>query len=393
LDPRAQRLPLPDSLMGRLVQYVVAHEVGHAIGFPHNMKASYNYHPDSIRKADFLRRMGGHTPTLMDYSRFNYVAQPEDNIPVDLLVPGVGPYDRFAVMWGHKPIPGARTPDDERATLDQWARMQDSMPWLRFSTPDATNDPGNNTEAVGDADAVKSTTLAMKNLKRVSDMLLPVAERPGEDYALLRELYQNVIGQWGRYMGHVAALVGGADTQERYGTGSRFTPVSRARQKEAVRFLGENAFRVPPWLLDQDVLRRIEGEGVVARVRQAQGNVLNQLLGEARLGRLVEYEALATRPDEAYSVGEYLGDVRRGVWGELTAGRVRVDVFRRNLQRAYLEAVDRTINPPPAPALPPQVIILGLPQAPRFSTDARPLLRGELVELDRQIAAALGRTG
>ena len=392
LDPRAQRLPLPDSLMGQLVEYVVAHEVGHAIGFPHNMKASYTYDPDSIRNVAFLRRMGGHTPTLMDYSRFNYVAQPEDRIPVDLLIPTVGPYDRFAVMWGHKPIPGAKSPDDERATLDRWARMQDSMPWLRFETPDATNDPGENTEAVGDADAVKSTTLALKNLKRVSDMLLPVAERPGEDYAMLRELYQQVIAQWGRYMGHVAAIIGGADTQEKYGTGTRFAPVSKARQKEAMRFLGENAFRVPPYVVNQEVLRRIEGEGVVARVRQAQGNMLNQLMSEAKLGRLVEYEALAGRNGDAYDVGEYLGDVRRGVWGELSQGRVAIDVFRRNLQRAYLEAVDRTINPPPAPAT-PQVIIIGLPlPPPRFTTDARPLLRGELVELDRQVAAALGRT-
>ncbi|MDQ6829624.1 MAG: zinc-dependent metalloprotease, partial [Gemmatimonadota bacterium] len=199
LDPRAQKLPLPDSLMGRLVEYVIAHEVGHSIGFPHNFKASAMYPADSIRSPTFLRRMGGHVATLMDYSRFNYVAQPEDKIPVDLLIPTVGPYDIFAVKWGHTPIPGANTPDEEKPTLDKWASVQDTVPWFRFDTPDARGDPESLTESVGDADAVKSSTLGLKNLRRVMTMLRPVAEKPGEDYSLLNELYDQVVIQWSRY--------------------------------------------------------------------------------------------------------------------------------------------------------------------------------------------------
>jgi hypothetical protein len=136
LDPRARKLPMPDSLMGRLVQFVVAHEVGHTLGLQHDQIGNSLYPVDSLRSRTWLTKMG-HSPSIMDYSRFNYVAQPEDNIPVNLLIPTVGPYDKYAIVWGYKPIPNAKTPDAELAVLEQWARMQDSIPWYRFSANNA----------------------------------------------------------------------------------------------------------------------------------------------------------------------------------------------------------------------------------------------------------------
>jgi len=393
LDDRARKLPLPDDLMGRLVQYVVTHEIGHSIGLPHNMKASSQYPADSLRSVSFLRRMG-HVSTLMDYSRMNYVAQPEDNIPVDLLLPRIGPYDRFAIHWGYTPIPDAMTPGDERETLNEWAREQDTKPWLRWTTSDSPNDPGALTEAVGDEDAVYSSTLALKNLQRVMDMMVNATEEEGKDYSQLNELYGQAVSQWGRYMGHVAAVVGGAETQERLGTGPRFEPVSKERQQEAIAFLADNAFRTPEMFLDTEILARVEASGVILRLRQAQGRVITTLLNKARMDRLSEYEALARNSWDIFTAADLMEGLRGAIWGELSEPTVTIDVYRRNLQRAFLETVERQLNPPP----PGQQAGGGRggrggQQQPHWESDQRPVLRGELVELDALCEAAIERAG
>ena len=375
LDPRAKKLPLPDDLMGRLIEYVVAHEVGHTLGFQHNMKASAEYPADKIRDREWLKTMG-HTPTLMDYSRFNYVVQPEDNIPPEELIPTIGPYDKWATMWGYKPIPGAKTPDEEKKTLDEWAREQDAKPYLRFSTADARgSDPGENTEAVGDADAIASTALGIKNLKRVADMLLPATSHPGEPYDDLDELYGRMLGQWAIELNHVTQIVGGFNSQQKHAgqDGVRFVTVPKERQAAAVRFLNENAFATPTWALKPDILRRIEAAGALSRVNTAQERILNSLLNNARFDRLVEQEAIDGAA--AYRPVDFMSDLRRGIWSEIEApGIVHIDVYRRNLQNSYIDALSAKLN-----------------VRPTATDDYRALIKAELRDLNTAIGAALPR--
>jgi hypothetical protein len=364
LDKRAQKLPLPDDLMGRLIEYVVAHEIGHTLGFQHNFKASSMYPVDKVRDRDWVHKMG-HCPSIMDYSRFNYVAQPEDGIDVADLIPGIGPYDIWATMWGYKPIPNAKTPDAEKTALNQWALEQEKTPWLRFNTAGAGGaEPGEESEAVGDADAVKATTLGLKN-----------------------EFYGRVLSQWSLEMGHVANIVGGVDGQQKNvgQEGVRFTPIPRERQATAVKFLNDYAFTTPTYFIRTDILRRIEPAGVISRIGRAQRQILNTLLAPARIGRLVEYQAVDVK--NTYTPSDYLADVRKGIWKEIdAAGPVKIDTFRRNLQRAYVELIDDRINRPAAAA----AAIGG--GATVATEEVRPLLRGELKSLSAAITTALPRS-
>ena len=374
LDARARKLPLPDDLMGRLVEYVIAHEVGHTLGFQHNMKASAEYPAEKVRDPQWLKTMS-HTPTLMDYSRFNYVAQPEDNIPLELLIPQIGPYDKWATMWGYKPIPGAKNPDDEKKTLDEWAREQDSKPYLRFSTADSRgSDPGENTEAVGDADAVASTALGIKNLKRVADMLLPATSHQGEPYDDLEELYGRMLGQWATELNHVTGIVGGLNSQQKHAgqDGVRFVIVPKERQAAAVKFLNDNAFATPSWALKPDILRRIEPSGALARVNAAQERILNSLMNNARFDRLTEQEALDGVA--AYKPADFMADVRKGIWSELESGPIKIDVYRRNLQNSYIDLLSNKLN-----------------NRPSVTDDYRALIKAELRDLSAAIAAATPR--
>jgi hypothetical protein len=374
VDPRVGTLPLPDDLTGRSLRWGASHEVGHTLGLPHNMKAGSGYTIAQIRDRAWVKVMG-HTPTVMDYSRYNYVAQPEDQIDPEDLVARIGPYDTWVIGWGYRPIPGARTPDDERPTLDSWTRELDEKPYLRFLPENDGADPGNATWGVGNADPVTASRLGLKNLARVSEVLLPaIVTQIGERRALLEEMHDYMLRHWSQLMTAVVLVVGGVATELRplAEGGPRFAVTPRGKQAEAVQFLLQHAFQLPKELIRPEILRQFDHTVVVERARTAQLAVMAELVQNRRLDRMAEQAALDG--PNAYAPVQFLDDLRKGLWSELGTPTATVDIYRRNVQRSYLETIDDRLNGAVEP-----------------SAEARSLLRGELRALSQEIEAALSR--
>jgi hypothetical protein len=390
VDARAQHLPFPDSLMGQMVAYVATHEVGHTLGLPHAMLSSGLYPTDSLRSPTYTRA-NGTSYSIMDYARNNYVAQPGDNVE---MMPKLGPWDYYTINWGYRRWPGLTTPQAERPALDSLARLQDAHPEYRFGNMDGI-DPRAEREGLGD-DPVKSTGYGLQNLKRLMPMLLPATTADGlEDYDLLNDIYGRLIGQWALEMNQLAVVPGGVWRHEKYPDqgGVIHQSVPRSRQAAAVKFLVDNAFTTPIWMLDTAVLRRIEPTGSVERIRTRQTALLTTLLQDARLSRIAEQGAFATAANPAYGIADLLGDLRRGLFTEASAAASGTDGYRRNIQRAFVEELDRLINTPLDANVPRR-----LPNFPGFTpppprpADARALARAEARALDTQLRAALART-
>lgn len=330
-NPMARSLDMPEELMGETMRQVIAHEVGHALGLPHNWIASSAFPVDSLRSPTFTSAYGV-AASIMEYARQNYVAQPGDG--VTRFVRMIGPYDHYAINWGYRVMPGVETPEAEKPILDDWIMDRAGGPMFRFGPVGPNFSPEIQTEDLGD-DPVRASEYGIANLKRVLPNLPAWTATAGEDYGDLAELYGELVGMWNRYTGHVVTMVGGVYMTPKASDepGAVYAPVSGADQKRAVGFLNEHVFGGVTWLNHPEVLRHIEGTGAAARIQQIQARALNNLLDPERMVRVTEAGLV---DDDAYTLMELFDDLRDGIWSELESGE-SIDAYRRGLQRVYLE--------------------------------------------------------
>ncbi|MDX5421162.1 MAG: zinc-dependent metalloprotease [Hymenobacteraceae bacterium] len=377
-NPSARTLNTPIEDLGDMMLQVITHEVGHALGLPHNMKASFAYATDSLRSGTFTQEYGI-AATIMDYARYNYVAQPGDkNIR---FVRQLGPYDHYAINWGYRYLPDAKSAEAEMPTLAQWINEKAGDPVFQFGSGSGGYDPASQTEGIGN-DMIKSSTYGMKNLKLIAPKLMQWTAVETNDYNDLDELYGELLGVWSRYIGHVVTNVGGVyeNRLRPDQKGYVYTPVSADVQAASLNWLLSNAFSSPEWLHQSDISRNVHHASHVDGVRSLQVRHLNSLLSADRMSRLMENEVNQVN----YNALNMVSQLQRGIWSEVYGGK-NIDIYRRNLQKAYLDRMNFLLNEEPG-------------RSSRFGTpvnisqsDIRSIARGELVKLERQLKAARTR--
>lgn len=388
INDDAKNVKFKDEVMGRLIRFVSSHEVGHTLGLPHNMGSSPAYAVEDLRDPEFTKKYGT-APSIMDYARFNYIAQPEDGDVA--LMPNIGPYDKYAIRWGYRPIPG-KSPKEEKPILDKWILEHAGDPIYRFGKQQGNViDPSSQTEDLGD-DAMLASEYGIKNLKRIVPNLINWTSEDGKDYEDLDDLYGQVLSQFNRYMGHVAANVGGI--YENYKTydqeGAVYMHVPKEKQERAMKFLQEQLFETPEWLINQDIFNKVEYDGNIERIRSMQQRALNNIMDFGRMQRLMENEEINGR--EAYSLLDMMNDLRKGIWSEVYSGR-KIDRYRRNLQRAYIDRMEYLMTEQQDEIPARYRDWISRTDVNVAQSDIRPVVRGELNTLQRQIKNSLYSSG
>jgi ribosomal protein S18 acetylase RimI-like enzyme len=388
VDPKARSMKFDDELMGQLIRFVSSHEVGHTLGLRHNMGSSSRTPVEKLRDKAWVEA-NGHTASIMDYARFNYVAQPEDNISQAGLFPRIGDYDLWAIEWGYR-YSFTKTDEEEKAESNKTIIERiGKNPRLWFGTETNPFDPRSQTEDLSD-NSMKAGEYGIKNLKRILTNLPEWTKEAGDRYDNLEEMYGQLVGQFSRYMGHVLKHVGGIyetpkSIEEK---GDVYEPNPKNNQKEALAFLNRNLFETPTWLLDRNVLNKFSNPISNESVSNVQASVLNSLLSGARMSRML---ASANRfgASNVYTADEMLDDARKGIWSELVSKKP-IDPYRRNLQKIYVEALISALAPPTSQNLGGGITIsFGTNLR---NTDAASIVKAHLQALRAQINAAIPTT-
>ena len=375
-NPTARTLQTSDEEMGEMMQMVIAHEVGHALGLPHNMAASCAFDVESYRNGAFTQE-NGIAASIMDYARFNYIAQPGDkNIR---FIRKMGAYDDYAINWGYRVIPDVKSPEDETPTLAKWIVDKAENPVYKFGKQSSAFDPSSQTEDIGN-NSVKASTYGLKNLEYVAKHLNEWTSTVTNNYDDLDELYKELLDTWSRYVGHVVTNVGGIyeNTKKPNQAGDVYEVVPQAKQIEAMNWLQKNAFNSPTWIVNLSTLKKTDFAGYTEKFRNIQARQLNSLMALGRIGRLMDNEILGA---DTYKALDFFKDIRKGIWKE-TATIVNVTIYRRNLQRAYIERMKYLMTEEIKPT-DRSVVYYNVNQS-----DLRALVRGELTALKKMLAIA-----
>ena len=388
VDPAARNKKFDDKLMGELIRFVSSHEVGHTLGLRHNMGASSATPVEKLRDKEY-QKLNGHTSSIMDYARFNYVAQPEDG--VTSLFPRIGDYDKWAIKWGYSYFEDTKTEAEEKAFLNEMTKEAYKNGRLWFGTESSPYDPRYQTEDIGD-NAMRASEYGIKNLKRILPNLLEWSKEDGESYAELDELYGALSGQFRRYMGHVTKNVGGIyDSPKTYDmTGNQFQVVPKSIQKDAVAFLNTQLFTTPKWLLDQNVLSKIKPESGVEAIKGMQDATLSSLMAGDRMVRLLE-TSMASKDN--YSVDELITDLNKGIFSELKS-KNSIDMYRRNIQKVYIDKMIDLLKPGNATVRSVPVGVtygFNTRTVNLAETDLPSIARGQLISLKNDLKMSLPR--
>lgn len=386
VDPAARKMKFDDKLMGELIRFVSSHEVGHTLGLMHNFGSSATVPVEKLRDKQWVEK-NGHTPSIMDYARFNYVAQPEDKITHKGIFPRIGDYDLWAIEWGYKWLPQFKTAEDESTYSNKTIiKRVGENNRLRFGTEMDPNDPRNQNEDLGD-NAMLASEYGIKNLKRLVPNIISYSKEDNEGYSNARGLYTEVTGQLNRYMGHVTKNVGGILTTPKTmeEKGSVFARVNAATQKEAMDFLNKNLFVTPTWLLDQTLLDYI-GEDPVNVITRLQAQTLSRLTNISTLNKLISGEAADGAA--AYKITDLFSDLNNSIFTELKSNAA-IDIYRRNLQKNYVERLMSVIKPAPAaPASGLAGMMMGQGTSSGSQSDAISVIKGQLREISSMIKSA-----